>query len=56
MDRALKICRAEKAMRENVFRNDYTKKNLKVAEMEFVMKLLRNYKKTLTDMTGSLFK
>ena len=55
VDRALKICRTEKAMRESVFRNDYNKKQLKVAEMEFVMDLLRNYKKTLSSRTGDLF-
>ncbi len=54
-DRALSICRTEKTMRENVFRNDYNKRKMKVAEMDFVIGLLRNYKRTLPSRTGNLF-
>lgn len=55
VDKALKICRVEKMMRESVFKSDYTKRKMKELEMDFVMGLLRNYKKTLTGMTGNLF-
>lgn len=42
-------------MRENVFKNDWNKKRLKVVEMDFVIRLIRNYKKTLPSRTGNLF-
>lgn len=55
VEKAIAICRAEKLMRENVFKNDHRQKSVKVAQMEYVLTLLKNYKETLQSRTGNLF-
>ena len=54
-DRAVAICKAELKMREEVFKRNHLQKQKKVAEMDFIINLLRNYKKTLKGRTGNLF-
>ena len=55
VDKAISILKAERAMRENVFKRDYQKKTRKVEEMNLVITLLRNYKKELNSKTANLF-
>lgn len=55
VEAGIRICKAERSMREHVFRNDTTKRKKKVAEMDVVICLLRNYKKMVPDAMGSLF-
>jgi len=47
IDKAIKICQAERKMREYVFRSDYEKRRRKVQQMDFVIDILNQCKKEL---------
>ena len=55
IQKAILICKAEKLMRETVFKHDFRQKQVKTEQMDYCIKLLQNYKKTLESRTGNLF-
>jgi len=47
IDKAIKICQAERKMRDYVFRGDYERRRRKVQQMDFVIDMLEQCKKEL---------
>jgi hypothetical protein len=57
IDKAIKICQAERSMRERVFHSDYEKRRRKIQQMDFVIGLLEQCKKELgSEPQQELFK
>lgn len=55
VENCIKICKAERAMREQVFKHDYVKKKDKAEEMDKVINLLKWIKGKVKARQRSLF-
>ena len=55
IEKAKKICQAELKMREYVFRNDSIKRKKKVADIQYVISVLKECEKLLPKEQKSLY-
>jgi hypothetical protein len=55
IDKAIKICQAERKMRDNVFQMDQEKRRREIKKMDFVIEILEECKKELSSESQQEF-